>query len=31
MPAKAGIQHGFDWTLNSSLRGNDTMIEYDSV
>src|ERR1700733_13105237 len=31
MPAKAGIQHGFDWTLNSRLRGNDTMIECDSV
>src|ERR1700727_251320 len=28
---KAGIQHGFDWTLNSRLRGNDTMIECDSV
>ena len=31
MLAKAGIQHGFDWTLNSRLRGNDTMIECDSI
>jgi hypothetical protein len=31
MPTKAGIQQGFSQTLGSRLRGNDTMIERDSV